>query len=63
MYMCSCFAVTTGQIVKAITEDGVTTWKELTRKLKLSTQCGTCGKDAKLYFEEQLAIFQAQKKQ
>jgi len=62
MYMCSCFAVTQSQIVKAITEDGVTTWKQLTKKLKLSTNCGTCGKDAKEYFEAELVKFQALQK-
>ncbi|MBS1993408.1 MAG: (2Fe-2S)-binding protein [Cyanobacteria bacterium SZAS LIN-2] len=61
MYMCSCHAVVQSQIVRAIAE-GTTTWKQLTRKLKISTQCGICAKSAKQYFEEELAKFQAQAK-
>jgi bacterioferritin-associated ferredoxin len=51
MYMCSCHAVTDGQIRKEV-EGDCPTWKELVHRTKVSTQCGTCARDAKALFDE-----------
>ncbi|MFA6211755.1 MAG: (2Fe-2S)-binding protein [Candidatus Obscuribacterales bacterium] len=54
MYICICNAVNETAIRKAV-NDGITTWKELCKSLKVATQCGTCAIDAKAFFEKTLA--------
>jgi bacterioferritin-associated ferredoxin len=51
MYICSCLAVTDGQIRKAV-DGGISRWKDLVKLLHCSTQCGICGKDAKALFDK-----------
>ncbi|WP_421021598.1 (2Fe-2S)-binding protein, partial [Klebsiella pneumoniae] len=51
MYLCSCKAVTDGQIKRAV-EDGCATWKELVRLTHVSTQCGSCGIQTKKCFDD-----------
>ncbi|HEY9757369.1 MAG TPA: (2Fe-2S)-binding protein [Oculatellaceae cyanobacterium] len=53
MYICSCHAVTDGQIRKAV-DGGISRWKDLVHVLHCSTQCGICGKEAKSLFEKLL---------
>ncbi len=50
MYMCSCHAVTDGQIKKEVVT-GCPTWKALTIRTGVGTQCGTCARDAKALFD------------
>jgi len=52
MYICSCHAVTDGQIKRCVNDEGVCTWKELMKKTKVGTQCGTCAKFAFALFKE-----------
>lgn len=51
MYICSCHAVTDGQI-KAFAEKNGCNWKKMTRELKAGTQCGICAKSAKAILEQ-----------
>ena len=51
MYICSCHAVTDGQIKKAV-EDGTKTFRQLCRELRCCTQCGICARYAKEVFDE-----------
>ena len=51
MYMCSCRAVTDGQIRKEV-ENGCPTWKDLVHRTEVATQCGTCARDAKALFDD-----------
>ena len=51
MYICSCHAVTDGQIRKAV-DGGISRWKDLVNLLHCSTQCGICGKEAKSLFDK-----------
>lgn len=52
MYICSCHAVTDGQIKRCVNDEGVCTWKELMKKTRVGTQCGTCAKFARALFLE-----------
>ncbi|MBS2000505.1 MAG: (2Fe-2S)-binding protein [Cyanobacteria bacterium SZAS LIN-5] len=52
MYICSCNAVTDGQIKRCVTDEGVCTWRELMQKTKVGTQCGICAKYAFALFKE-----------
>jgi len=52
MYICSCHAVTDGQIKREVNDQGICTWRELMKKTKVGTQCGTCAKFAFALFKE-----------
>jgi bacterioferritin-associated ferredoxin len=49
MYVCSCFAITAGQIREAV-ENGVLTFAELSKKTGLGTRCHICPRGAKAIF-------------
>ena len=51
MYVCSCHAVTDGQIKESVAS-GTKTFRELCQTLRCSTQCGTCAPHAKEVFDE-----------
>lgn len=51
MYICSCHAVTDGQIKESVAS-GTSTFRELCQKLKCSTQCGICAHSAKEVFDQ-----------
>mgnify|MGYP001304022700 CR=1 FL=1 len=51
MYICSCRAVTDGQIKKAVAE-GTRTFRALCKQLGCGTQCGICAKYAKEVFDQ-----------
>ncbi len=52
MYICSCHAVTDGQIKRCVNDGSVCTWRELMKETKVGTQCGTCAKHAFALFKE-----------
>ncbi len=62
MYICICNAVNESAIRKAV-KDGITTWKEVCKSLKVATQCGICALGAKAFFEQVLAEKLAEPKQ
>lgn len=52
MYICSCNAVTDGQIKRCVNDEGVCTWKDLMKRTKVGTQCGICARYAFALFKE-----------
>lgn len=51
MYICSCFAVTDGQIKQSVAS-GTRTFRELCQELKCCTNCGICAVHAKEVFDK-----------
>lgn len=51
MYICSCYAVTDGQIKESVAS-GTETFRKLCQELKCCTNCGICAVHAKEVFDE-----------
>lgn len=55
MYICLCKGITDNQIREAIVEGGAASWRDVSKQLGVSSQCGKCAVVAKQVVDDALA--------